>query len=147
MKTWIASLALVAASLAAHAATAPVKAENAWARASVQGQDSSGAFVTLVASEPVTLTGVSTPAAGIAELHEMKMEGNVMRMRAAETLPVAPGKPLELRPGGFHIMLMDLKGPLMAGTKIPLTLSFKDAKGQASELKLAVPVSVLPPKP
>ena len=147
MKTWIATLALAAASIAAHAATAPVKAENAWARASVQGQDSSGAFVTLVANEPVTLTGVSTPAAGIAELHEMKMDGGVMRMRAAETLPVAPGKPLELKPGGFHIMLMDLKAPLKPGTRIPLTLSFKDAKGQASELKLSVPVSVLPPKP
>lgn len=147
MKTWIASLALVAATLAAHAATAPVKADNAWARASVQGQDSSGAFVTLTATEPLTLTSVSTPAAGIAELHEMKMEGSVMRMRAADTLPLVPGKPLELKPGGFHIMLMDLKGPLKPGTKIPLTLTFKDAKGQASELKLSVPVSVLAPKP
>jgi periplasmic copper chaperone A len=142
MKNWIATTALMLASLGLQAQTAPVKAEGAWARASVQGQSGTGAFMVLNASEPVTLVGARTPAAGVAEVHEMKMEGDVMRMRAVEGLPIAPGKPLELKPGGFHIMLMQLKAPLKAGTQVPLTLQFRDAKGATSQLELQVPVSV-----
>lgn len=142
MKNWIATCALMLGTLAAHAQGAPVKAEGAWVRASVQGQGASGAFMTLTASEPVTLVGVASPVAGIAEVHEMRMEGDVMRMRAASTLPLVPGKKLELKPGGYHVMLMDLKKPLKAGTSVPLTLQFRNAKGESSKLELQVPVAV-----
>jgi copper(I)-binding protein len=145
MKTLIASILLLAGSLAAHAQPAPAKAEGAWARASVQGQSGTGAFMTLTATEPLTLVGASTPVAGVAAVHEMKMEGDVMRMHEVDKLAVAPGKPLQMKPGGFHVMLMDLKAPLKPGTRIPLTLTFRTAKGEARKLELSVPVAVTAP--
>src|SRR6478752_2265271 len=105
-------LALAATQLAFAQAQAPVAVAGAWARATVQGQRSSGAFMTLTASEPVTLVGIATPVAGIAEVHEMKMEGDVMRMRAVQALPLPANKPVQLAPGGYHLMLQDLKAPL-----------------------------------
>jgi copper(I)-binding protein len=146
MKNTIASLLLLlAAGLSAHAQPAPVQAEGAWARASVQGQSGSGAFMTLRATEPLTLVGASTPVAGVAAVHEMKMEGDVMRMHEAGNLSVAPGKPLQMKPGGLHVMLMDLKAPLKPGTRIPLTLSFRTAKGEPRKLELSVPVGITAP--
>lgn len=133
-------LILLAAALGARAQGAPVTAEGAWARASVQGQKASGAFMRLTAREPLSLVGVASPAAGVAEVHEMKMEGEVMRMRAVAAVPLQPGKPLELKPGGYHLMLLDLKAPLQPGTQVPVTLTFRDAKGATTQLQLAVPV-------
>jgi hypothetical protein len=152
----IASFASMAACLPllwlclAHAAfaqaPAPVTAVGVWARASVQGQRSSGAFMTLTASEPVTLVGIATPVAGIAGVHEMKMEGDVMRMRPVQALDLPANKPVQLAPGGYHLMLQELKAPLKADTTIPLTLTFRTAKGEQRQLALQVPVSVMPPK-
>lgn len=136
---------LLAASFAAQAQTAPVSVQGAWARPTVPGQDTSGAYMTLTAREPLTLLGAQTPAAGIVEMHQMKMEGDVMKMRAAETLPLAAGQPLRLAPGGFHFMLMDLKAPFKAGTRIAMTLRFRDAHGKVSTLQVPVPVQVSAP--
>lgn len=133
-------LLLLAAALGARAQSAPVAAEGAWARASVQGQTATGAFMRLTARESVSLVGAASPAAGVAEVHEMKMEGEVMRMRAVSAVPLQPGRPLELKPGGYHLMLMDLKAPLKVGTQVPVTLTFRDAKGATSQLQLSVPV-------
>lgn len=143
MRALLAPALLVLACVAR--AAAPVAVEGAWARPTVPGQDSGGAYMTLTAREPLTLLGARTPAAGIVEMHEMKMEGDIMRMRAAETLPLAPGQPLKLAPGGFHFMLMDLKGTLRAGTRFPMTLRFRDARGKVQTLEVSVPVSVSPP--
>jgi copper(I)-binding protein len=146
MKNRIAALVLLlAAHFAVQAQSVPVKAEGAWARASVQGQSGTGAFMTLTATEPLTLVGASTPVAGIAAVHEMKMEGDVMHMHEAGNVTVAPGKPLQMKPGGFHVMLMDLKAPLKPGTRIPLTLSFRTAKGETRKLELSVPVAITAP--
>lgn len=147
MKNILIAAALACAATAGLAqSTAPVSAEGAWARASVQGQKASGAFMTLTAREPVSLVGASSPAAGFAEVHEMKMEGDVMRMRAvAGGIALAPGKALELKPGGYHLMLQELKGPLKPGTTVPLTLLFKTAQGEERRLELAVPVSATAP--
>jgi copper(I)-binding protein len=135
----------LAFALPVRAADAPVTVEGAWARATVQGQDSSGAYMSLTTREPLTLLGAQTPAAGIVEIHEMRMQGDVMKMRAAETLPLVPGKPLRLAPGGYHFMLMDLKAPFKAGTQLPLTLRFRDAKGGTRTLAVNVPISLTPP--
>lgn len=147
MKNMLIGLALSCAAVSTLAQTAaPVAVEGAWARASVQGQKSSGAFMKLTAREPLSLVGVSSPAAGLAEVHEMKMDGDVMRMRAvAGGLALAPGKVLELKPGGYHLMLHELKAPLKPGTTVPLTLLFKTAKGEERKLDVAVPVSATPP--
>lgn len=148
MKRFAMLCLLGAAALVAQAQlAAPVTVEGAWARASVQGQTSTGAYMTLTASEPLTLTGVSTPVAGLAEVHEMRMDGDVMRMRAVESLALKPGQPLELRPGSYHLMLTQLKAPLPTQANIPLTLHFRNAGGKASELRLSVPVATSRPAP
>ena len=131
---------------AAHAQTAaPVAAEGAWARVSVQGQKATGAFMRLTASEATRLVRAESPAAGVTEVHEMKMEGDVMKMRAVPALDLPAGKAVELKPGGYHVMLMDLKTPLAKGTAVPLTLVFKNAQGVESQLQLEVPVSAQAP--
>jgi len=119
---------------------AAVDVRDAWIRASVPGQSGTGAFMKLSAPSGTRLVGASTPAAGVAEVHEMKMEGDTMRMRAAGALELPPRQTVELKPGGLHVMLMDLKQALAAGSKVPLTLQFEDAKGQKSSLDLTVPV-------
>lgn len=136
--------ALVSAPAWAQTAAA-VKAEDAWARASVQGQKATGAFMRLTAQDGARLVRVESPAAGVAEVHEMKMEGDVMKMRAVPALDLPAGKTVELKPGGYHVMLLDLKAPLAKGTSVPLTLVFQDAKGAESKLELSVPVGVAAP--
>ena len=126
-------------------APAAVKVEGAWARASVQGQKGTGAFMQLTAPQGARLVGAHSRAAGVAEVHEMKMEGDVMKMRAVPALELPPGKTVELRPGGYHVMLMDLKAPLMKGSSVPLTLVFQDAKGTESRLDLSLPVGTSAP--
>jgi periplasmic copper chaperone A len=145
MAKLLAFLLLGVATLAAAQARAPVTVEGAWARAIVPGQQSSGAYMTLTAREPLTLLEAQTPAAGIVEMHQMKMEGDVMKMRAADSLPLAPGQPLRLSPGGYHFMIMDLQAPFRAGTRIEMTLRFRDAKGKVTTLPVTVPVQAGPP--
>jgi periplasmic copper chaperone A len=139
------ALSLASACMAVLAQTAPVKVEGAWARATVQGQRGTGAFMSLTAKDSAQLVGVSTPVAGVAEVHEMKMEGDVMKMRALPLLDLPAGKKVELKPGGYHIMLMDLKAPLAKDSTIPVTLLFKDAKGVQSKLELKLPVATTAP--
>jgi periplasmic copper chaperone A len=146
MKNILAPLLFAIATASVAQAAAPVAVTGAWARPIVAGQDSTGAYMTLSTREPLTLLGAETPAAGIVEIHEMKMVGDVMKMRAAETLPLAPGRSLELKPGGFHFMLMDLKAPFKAGTKISMTLRFKDGQGRVSSLPVTVPVAASAPR-
>jgi periplasmic copper chaperone A len=123
-----------------------VEVTGAWARATVQGQKASGAFMQLTAPQGARLISVSTPVAGVAEVHEMKMDGDVMKMRAvAGGLELPAGKTVALSPGGFHVMLMDLKVPLQKDTMIPMTLVFKDSKGVETKKELRVPVSIAAP--
>jgi copper(I)-binding protein len=123
-----------------------VEVKNAWARTSVQGQKATGAFMTLTAKADTRLVAVSTPVAGVAEVHEMKMDGDVMRMRALPSgLELPAGKPVALSPGGYHVMLMDLKAALPKDSTIPLTLVFKDAKGVESKLDVKLPVATTGP--
>lgn len=143
----VAGLGLVAPSSWAQApAPAPaVKVEGAWARATVPGQKGTGAFMSLTAPQGLKLVGVSSPVAGVAELHEMKMDGDVMRMRAIAELDLPAGRKVELKPGGHHLMLMDLKQPLRKDTQVPVTLILKNAQGQTSQLQVSVPVSLAAP--
>jgi copper(I)-binding protein len=143
-KTLLKTLALCAALAGAAGAfsqtPAAVQVRDAWVRQSVPGQSGTGAFMKLTAPAGARLVGVSTPAAGVAEVHEMKMEGDTMRMRAVPGLDLPAGKTVELKPGGYHLMLMDLKQPLAKGASVPVTLRFEDAKGQTSSLELKLPV-------
>ena len=124
---------------------APVAVEGAWARASVQGQTASGAFMRLTAHEATRLVRAESPVAGVVEVHEMKMEGDVMKMRALPGLDLPAGKAVDLKPGGYHVMLMDLKAPLAKGSSVPLTLVFQDAKGVEHPQLLQLPVATSAP--
>ncbi len=119
-----------------------VEVKDAWVRPTVAGQKGTGGFMKITAQTPLTLVGVSSPVAGVAEVHEMKMDGDVMRMRAVPSLALPAGKTVELKPGGFHLMLMDLKQPLAKDSTVPVTLLFKDAQGKPSELALKLPVAI-----
>lgn len=138
-------LATALASVSAGAQTAAVQVEGAWARASVQGQKATGAFMRLTARDGARLVRAESPAAGVTEVHEMKMEGDIMRMRAMPELDLPAGKTVELKPGGYHVMLMDLKAPLAKDSTVPITLVFQDAKGAESKLNLTVPVGTAAP--
>ncbi len=123
-----------------------VTVTDAWARATVPGQKATGAFMKLTAKDSVKLVGVSSSAAGVAEIHEMKMDKDVMKMAALPNgLDLPAGKAVELKPGSFHVMLMDLKAPLTKDTNVPLTLVFQDAKGVKTNLEVKVPVSTQMP--
>ncbi len=127
----------------APGSAAPVEVSNAWVRRAVSGQSGTGAFMKLKAPATTRLVGASTPVAGVAEVHEMKMEGDTMKMRAmSEGLQLPAGQAVELTPGGYHLMLMDLKQPIAVGSTVLLTLRFVDAKGVASEQNVQLPVAI-----
>ena len=140
MNTLLRSLLLVSA-IGSASAWAQVKVEQAWARATVQGQKATGAFMKITAPQATQLVAVSTPVAGVAEIHEMKMDGGVMKMRAMPVLDLPANQAVELKPGSYHMMLMDLKAPLMKDSSVALTLVFKDAKGVESKQQISVPVN------
>lgn len=129
----------------ATAAFAQVEVKDAWARATVPGQKATGAFMKLTAKDGVKLVSASSPAAGVTEVHEMKMEGDVMKMRAISGLDLPAGKTVELKPGGYHVMLMDLKAPLPKDSQVDLTLVFKDAKGVEHKQNVKMPVNAAAP--
>ncbi|MDO8320290.1 copper chaperone PCu(A)C [Rhodoferax sp.] len=145
-KSLMTAVALAATALGALAADQGVEVQSAWARATVKGQMATGAFMTLTAKEDTTLVGVASSVAGVAQVHEMKMDAGVMKMAEVKGGLVLPaGKAVELKPGGYHLMLMDLKAPLAKDSSVPVTLLFKDAKGVESKLELTLPVAVMAP--
>ncbi len=131
--------ALTAAMIAAPA-WAQVVVTAPWVRGTVQGQTATGAFMQLKSGEGAALVGAESPVAGTVEIHEMAMEGNVMKMRAIPKLDLPAGRAVDLKPGGYHVMLMDLKRPLKKGETVPIKLKFqgKDGKPQEVEVKAEV---------
>ncbi|WP_081961660.1 copper chaperone PCu(A)C [Aquabacterium sp. NJ1] len=119
-----------------------VKVEGAWIRATVKGQSGTGGFMNLTASQPLTLVGFNSSVATESELHEMAMDGNVMRMHAVPSLPLPAGQTVELRPGmdGHHLMLMGLKQQLKEGDEVALTLKLRTADGKTLTQDIKVPV-------
>ncbi|MEB0139990.1 MULTISPECIES: copper chaperone PCu(A)C [unclassified Undibacterium] len=140
MNTAIRSILLLSLLSAAAIAQAEIVVQEAWVRATVAQQHATGAFLQIRSSQDVRLVAVQTAAAGISEVHEMKMENDVMKMRALPYLDIAAGKTVELKPGGLHIMLMDLHGQAKAGEKLPLKLIFetKDKKRETVEVNANV---------
>lgn len=124
---------------------APVDVRDAWARTAAPGQSATGVFATLTAPAGARLVGGSTPVAATVEVHEMKLDGDVMRMRALDAgLELPSGEAVALRAGGYHLMLGGLRQALPVGTTVPLTLRFVDRDGRASERQLVVPVLAAP---
>jgi len=119
----LAVTAVMALALAAQAQrSADIDVKSAWARPTVAGQMGTGAFMHLTSKEGARLLGASSDVAGVVEIHEMAMQGNVMQMRAIRSLDLPPGSTIELKPGVHDMMLMDLKRPLATGEKIKVEL-------------------------
>lgn len=125
----LAKLLLLATAAGALAQTSTIQADHVWARATPGGAKTAAVYMTLVnkGTADDRLLSVSTPVAGVAELHTSTMENGVTRMRPVEALDVKPGTPTVLKPGGYHVMLMDLKGPLVAGQSFAVSLTFEKA--------------------
>jgi copper(I)-binding protein len=138
MKTLLLSLALLAGAVQAQ-----TTATQAWARGTVPAQKATGLFLQLQSKDAAKLVGGSTPAAGRVEIHEMAMEQGVMKMRQIPALDLPAGKSVELKPGGYHLMLMDLKAPLKAGDSVALSLQIERPGKPAETLQLQVPVRPL----
>ena len=142
---WARCLVALLAVGGASAVHAQVTVDGAWARATVSNQSATGAFMRLTARKDVVLTGASSPVAGIVEVHEMSMDKGIMRMRAADRVPLKAGQTIELKSGGLHIMMMDLKKQIKAGERVPLTLSFTAADGSVSTVEVNATAGFAPP--
>ncbi len=136
-------LAVAVFFLTASSAAADVVATNAWVRGTVTGQHTTGAFATLRSSEPAKLVGVSSPAAKFAELHTSEHSGGVMRMHAVDGIALPAGRRVELMPGSYHVMLIDLRKPVRAGDRVPLFFEVEDAKGRRSRIEVSAEVRPL----
>lgn len=121
--------------------TTPVQITQAWIRPAVKGQSGTGGFMHLMSPQGATLLGfTASTVAGTSELHEMSMEGDVMRMRRVPKIELPAGQAVALQPGGLHLMLMGLKKPLKAGDKVPVVLKLKGPDGKAFTQRVSVPV-------
>jgi len=133
--------AIAAGLFAAALAQAQTTVAEPWARATVAQQKASAAFMQLTSATGGRLVSASSPVAGVAEIHEMAMEGTTMRMRpVAGGLVLPAGKPVALTPGGYHVMLMDLKSPLKAGETLDLTLVVEGKDGKRETIAVKVPI-------
>lgn len=138
---------LLVASLSLAILSAPVladvKVDDPWVRATVAQQKATGAFMRLTASTPARLVEAASPAAGVVEIHEMKMDNQIMRMRRIEAVELPAGQAVTLAPGGHHVMLMDLLAPLSEGDEVALTLTVEYADGTRESIEVAAPVRSL----
>ncbi|HWT08816.1 MAG TPA: copper chaperone PCu(A)C [Roseomonas sp.] len=124
-----AAAAFAALPAAAHDYTAgDITIDHPWTRAA-GANGNGGGFLRLrnAGAQPDRLIAAASPAARVVELHTMVRDGDVMRMRPVQDIPIAPGQTVELRPGGFHIMLIGLTAPMAQGSRVPLTLRFERA--------------------
>lgn len=140
MKQWAVAAAVAIALTAQAQRSANIDVKSAWARSTVAGQMGTGAFMYLTSKGGARLLSATSDVAGVVEVHEMAMEGNVMRMRPLRSLDLPPGSTVELKPGGHHMMLMDLKRPLATGEKIKveLRLETRDKKLVTQPIEIEV---------
>lgn len=131
-------------SLITQSALAQTTVKEPWVRGTVAQQKATGMFARITSASGGRLVSGSSPVAGVVEIHEMAMDGNVMKMRAvAGGLELPAGKAVELKPGGYHLMLMDLKQQLKEGDTVPVTLVVEGKDGKKETLELKAPVKAL----
>lgn len=134
---------LIAAVMAAPAlvyAQAAVEVSNAWARATVAAQKAGGAYLDIRSAAAVRLVGAASPVAARTEIHNMTMEGGVMKMFPVDGIDIAAGQTVRLAPGGYHVMLLDLKRQLKAGDRVPLTLTIERADKSRTTVEVSAEV-------
>lgn len=143
MKSTFRSIQFAALLALSLAATAQITVKEPWVRGTVAQQTASGAFMQITSAQGGRLLSVSTPVAGVVEIHQMAMEGTTMHMRAVPSLELPAGSAVELKPGGYHVMMMDLKQQLKAGDSVPLTLVVEGKDGKRETLRVKAPVRAL----
>ena len=139
-------IALALASLTvAFAAQAQVTITDPWVRATVPQQKATGLFMHIDAAQDVRLVAGQSPVAGVVEVHEMVLENNVMKMREVKGgLDIAKGRTMSLKPGSYHVMLMELKQQIKGGDRVPVTLTFEDiASKKRFTQEIVAPVTPL----
>ncbi|MFM2347629.1 MAG: hypothetical protein RL654_2382 [Pseudomonadota bacterium] len=129
--------ALSVLTFASLAVQAQVSVKDPWVRATVAQQKATGAFMQISSTEPVRLVEARSVAAKIVEIHEMRMDGDRMMMKAVDALDIVPGRTLELKPGSYHVMLIDVVRPVNAGDKVPLTLVIEGRDGKRSTVDVS----------
>jgi periplasmic copper chaperone A len=117
-----------------------VSVDQAWVRATKPGQEVAAAYMTLTSKQDAELFKVESDVIGNVEIHSMTMDNGVMEMRMLDTLALEKNKPYKLEPGGFHLMLFDLKKPLAAGDHVKFKLYFKDTAGKVETVDISSPV-------
>ena len=122
--------------IAAFSAHAEVTVQGPWVRATVAQQKVTGAFMAITSTVDAHVVGITSPVADRVEIHEMKMNNEVMTMRAIPSLPLDAGKTVQLAPGGFHIMLFGLHQQVKAGDSVPLTLMIEDSQKRRSSVDI-----------
>ena len=140
---WRRGAALAFAALASLGARGEVTAREAWVRGTVPAQKSTGAFMTLTSSEDAKLVGVATPAAKRIEIHTSSMQSGVVQMQALEAIDLPAGKPVQLRPGGHHLMLLGLTGALREGERVPLVLTIEGRERKRTQVEVKAVVRPL----
>ncbi|MDO9091152.1 MAG: copper chaperone PCu(A)C [Rubrivivax sp.] len=143
MKTLCPTLALIAL-LGCSAAQAQTTVADPWVRGTVAQQRATGLFAQITSAKGGRFVSASSPVAGVVEIHEMAMHGNVMKMRALPNgLELPAGKAVDLKPGGYHVMLLDLKQQMKAGDTVPVTLVFEGADKKRETVEIQAPVRAL----
>ncbi len=142
MKRHVRLLALAAAMISGFA-NAQVSVSDAWVRATVPQQKATGAFLKLQAAQDSKLVAATSPLTPVVEVHEMAMQDNVMKMRQVPAVELPAGKTVELKPGGYHVMLMDLKQQVKEGDTVPLTLVIEGPDGKRESVEVKAPVRAL----
>ena len=122
-----------------------VKVAQAWARATAPGQQVAGAYLQITSAVPAKLIAASSPVAGSVEIHSMRLEGGIMKMRQLRDLDLPANKTVKLEPGGLHLMLLDLKAPLKPGDRVPLRLTVQRANQGSLEMEVRAEVRTGPP--
>ena len=126
----------IALTLGALPAFADVTVADAWVRATVPQQMATGAFMRLTSDSDMRLVGADSPRANVVEIHEMIMDGNVMKMNAVPGVDLPAGKTVELKPGGYHVMLMGLKQQVKDGDEVPVSIVVEAADGARQTIEL-----------
>ena len=131
-------LALIGTQLHAKEVTQPnslVSISEAWVRPTNPGQEVGAAYMTFLSKQDLTLVSIESSVTDSVEIHNMTMENGVMKMRMLENLALKAGEPYKLAPGGFHLMLFDLKKPLTLGEQVRFTLHFKSTAKSNTNIK------------
>ena len=135
-------ITLGSVAIAQNASVGSIKIENGYTRATAPGQQVAGGFLKIENKGAADqLISASSPAAGEVQLHEMAMDGNVMRMRQVKDIALPANGAVELKPGGLHLMFMNIKAPLTAGETVPVKLKF----AKAGEVEVKLPVNTTAP--